>query len=123
MKFFFNLFVLLLFVSNAHNFVEKKHVYSEKQPSVSTALENSLDAMSEDHIRTVNQDSSDGIPYKQKIRNRKSVKSSLFCIANESYYFKNKSDNKHILLTRISYCFQSFSANDERGPPSGYYIS
>lgn len=123
MKFFLNLFVLLLFFSNSHNFVKKKHIHSEKQSFRVNTVENSLDAMSVGDIRTIDRDSSDGIPHKQKKRNRKGVKSSLFFIANESYYSLNKPDNKSILLTPVSYYFHPFSANDERGPPSGCYIS
>ncbi|MES2284288.1 MAG: hypothetical protein V4547_01285 [Bacteroidota bacterium] len=123
MKFFLNLFVLLLFISNAHNFVAKKHIYSEKQHSIVKTLESPLDAVSENNIRTVNKDSSDGMPYKQKKRNRKGVKSTLFCIANESYCRINKLDNKLILLTQVPYCFQPFSANGKRGPPSDCFIS
>lgn len=117
MKFFLNLFVLVLFISNAHNFVEKKRVYSEKLSSIDNIIENPLDALSEDNLQTINQDSSDGIPYKQKKRNRKGVKSALFCIANESDCRINKLDNKLILLTQVSYCFHPFSANGKRGPP------
>lgn len=123
MKFFLNLLILLLFISNAHNFVEKKQVFSEKQSSIVNSIENSLDALSEVNVQAVDQDSSDGIPHKQKKRNRKSVKSALFCITNETYYRTNKLDNKLILLNQVSYYFQPFSANGKRGPPSGYSVS
>ncbi len=123
MKFFLKLFVLLLFISNAHNFVGKKHIHSGKQSLIVNTLENSLDAVSEDNVHSVNQDSSDGMPHKQKKRNRKGVKSAFSCIANESYCRINKLDNKLILLTQVSYCFLPFSANGKRGPPSGFYIS
>lgn len=123
MKFVFNLFVLLLFISNAHNFVEKKQIHSEKQSSVSNAIENSLDAMSEVDIRTVNQDSSDGIPHKQKKRNRKGVKSALFCIGNESIQGVNNIENHSLFVHEVSQYSQPFPANGKRGPPSGYSIS
>ncbi|MES2139042.1 MAG: hypothetical protein V4511_05000 [Bacteroidota bacterium] len=123
MKFFLDLFIFLLFVSNAHNFVEKKHIYSEKQSSIVSTIEGHLDIVSEGNVHSVNQDSSDGMPHKQKKRNRKGVKSALFCIANESYCRINKFDNKRILLTQLSYFFYPFSANGKRGPPSGFYIS
>lgn len=123
MKFFFNLFVLLLFISNANNFVEKKQIYSEKQSSISNAIENSLDAVDEDDIRTVNQDSSDGIPYKQKKRNRKGVKSALFCIGNESFHWVNNTENQSLFVHDESPYFQPFSANGKRGPPSEDSVS
>jgi hypothetical protein len=123
MKFFFNLFVLLLFVSNAHNFVEKKQIHSEKQSSVSNAIENSLDAVYEDNIRTVSQDSSDGIPHKQKKRNRKGVKSALFCIGNESFLEINNIESDSLFFHKESHYFQPFSANGKRGPPLSYSIS
>lgn len=123
MKFFLSLIVLVLFISNTHNFVEKKRVYSEKVSSIDNTLESPLDAVSKDNLQTVNRDSSDGIPYKQKKRNRKGVKSALFSIASESDCRINKLDNKFILLTQVSYCFQAFSTNGKRGPPSGCFIS
>ncbi|MDP1746643.1 MAG: hypothetical protein Q8L90_13790 [Bacteroidota bacterium] len=123
MKFFFNLFVLLLFISNAHNFVEKKHVCSEKQSSVGNAIESPLDAMSEDNVRSVNQDSSDGIPHKQKKRNRKGVKSVLFCIGNESIQGVNSIETHSLFVHEESQYSQPFPANGKRGPPTGYSIS
>lgn len=123
MKFFFNLIVLLLFVSNAHNFVEKKQIHSGKQSSVGNATENSLDAVSEDSFRTFTQDSSDGIPHKQKKRNRKGVKSAFFCIGNESIQGVNNLDTYSLFVHKESHYFQPFSANGKRGPPSDYSIS
>lgn len=123
MKFFFNLFVLLLFVSNAHNFVEKKQIHSGKLLSVSNAIENSLVAISEDNIRTFTQDSSDGIPHKQKKRNRKGLKSVFFCIGNESVQRLNSTENQSLFVHNETPYFQAFSANGKRGPPSGYSIS
>lgn len=123
MKFYFNLFVLLLFVSNAHNFVEKKQIHSGKLSSVSNAIENSLDAISEDNIRTFTQDSSDEIPHKQKKRNRKGVKSAFFCIGNESIQRGNSIDTYSLFVHKESHCFPPFSANGKRGPPSDYSIS
>ncbi len=123
MKFFLNLFVLLLFISNSHNFVGKKQIHSEKQSFVGKAIENSLDAVSEDNIRTVSQDSSDGIPHKQKKRNRKSVKSALFCIGNESIQRVNSIENYSLFVHEESLYSQPFPANGRRGPPTGYSIS
>ncbi|MCE9538060.1 MAG: hypothetical protein K8R85_02425 [Bacteroidetes bacterium] len=123
MKFFLNLFVLVLFISNAHNFVEKKRIYSEKVSSIENIIEIPLDALSEGNLQTVNQDSSDGIPHKQKKRNRKGVNSTLFCIVNESDCRINKLDNKFIFLTQVSYWFQPFSSNGKRGPPFGCFVS
>ena len=123
MKFFLNLFVLLLFISNAPNFVEKKHDYSEKQSSIVNTIESPLDAVSEDNLRTVNQDSSDGIPHKQKKRNRKGVKSALFCIDNESIQIVNNIENHSLFVHEESQYSQPFPADGKRGPPSGYSIS
>lgn len=123
MKFFFNLFVLLLFVSNAHNFVEKKQIHSGKQSSVSNAIENSLDAVFEENIRTFTQDTSEGMPYKQKKRNRKGVKSALFCIGNESIQGVNIIENQSLFVHEESQYSQQFSAEGKRGPPAGYSIS
>jgi hypothetical protein len=123
MKFFFNLFVLLLFISNTHNIGEKKHIYSEKQSSVVNAIENSLDAVSEDNIRIFTQDSSDGIPHKQKKRNRKGVKSAFFCIVTEAFQRVNKTENQSLFVHNETPYNQPFSSNGKRGPPSGYSIS
>lgn len=123
MNFFFNLFVLLLFISNANNFVEKKHICSEKQSPLVNTIENSLDTISEDNNRTFNQDSSDGIPHKQKKRNRKGVKSALFCIANESIQGVNNIENQSLFVHEESQYSKPFSVDGKRGPPSGYSIS
>lgn len=123
MKFVFNLFVLLLFISNANNFDQKKHFYSEKQCSIINTIERPLDAVFEDNFRTVNQASSDKIPYKQKKRKRKGVKSVLFCIGNESFFGVSRIESNSLLVHGESQYSRTFPADGKRGPPSGCSIS
>ncbi|MES2590531.1 MAG: hypothetical protein V4608_01515 [Bacteroidota bacterium] len=117
MKYLVHVLIVLVSYCNAYGFENKKTVSCNYLSSSFEQVENTLKKVFVQHT-TIDSDSSEGTPLKQKKRNRKGVKPMLFCISTDSVHKKEVTDNSLILSVQLSYYFQKFPGNGKRGPPS-----
>lgn len=117
MKYLAHVLIVLVSFCNAYGFVSRKTVPDKCTSSSFDHFQNSFKKVFVQHTK-IDSDSSEGIPLKQKKRNRKGVKPVLFCITNDAIHQNDYIDNTLILSIQVPYYFQKFPGNGKRGPPS-----